>query len=501
PDSRFIGFLVGGKVMKIEAAGGPPQTLCEVPGDLIGGSWNRDGVIIFGTPDGGLFRVSQAGGVAARLTTSDEAHGELGHGRPWFLPDGRHYLYFSRTDNPEAVGIYLATLDGTERKRLVATNHGGAYAPPAAGSENGHLLFLRGGTLMALPLDARRFEPVGEPFPLAEQVGSMLATEFFSVSANGVLAYRNGSAIGGGGSQLVWFDRQGKSLGTLGPPGSYGGGPTLSPDGNRAAVDQGDAAGNRNVWVLDVARGVPTRFTFDSGQDFSPAWSPDGTRLVFGSFRGAGAAFGIYQRDSSGTGKEELLLQSSLPMDPNSWSPDGRYLLYSTGNKSKRDLWVLPATARTPPGSKPTPYLQGPYNEQQGQFSPDGHWIAYSSDETGSYQVYVQSFPAGAAKVQVSTAGGSQPRWRRDGKEIFYISADARLTAVAVKTEPRFEAGAPHALFDVRTPAGPLIDWFSHYDVAVDGKRFLVNTVATGSAASAPTPITVIVNWPAALKR
>jgi eukaryotic-like serine/threonine-protein kinase len=486
--------------MKIEAAGGPPQTLCEVPGDLIGGSWNRDGVIIFGTPDGGLFRVSQAGGVSARLTTSDEAHGELGHGRPWFLPDGRHYLYLSRTDNPEAVGIYLATLDGKERKRLVATNHGGAYAPPAAGSENGHLLFLREGTLMALPLDARRFEPAGEPFPLAEQVGSWLATEFFSVSANGVLAYRNGAAIGGG-SQLVWFDRQGKSLGALGPPGSYGGGPTLSPDGNRAAVDQGDSAGNRNVWVVDVARGVPTRFTFDPGQDFSPVWSPDGTRLVFGSFRGTGGAFGIYQKDSSGTGKEELLLQSGLPMDPNGWSPDGRYLLYSTGNKSKRDLWVLPAAAGTPPGTKPVPYLQGRYNEQQGQFSPDGRWIAYSSDETGSYQVYVQSFPAGAGKFLVSTAGGSQPRWRRDGKEIFYISADGRLTAVAVKTEPRFEAGAPQALFDVRIPAGGLTDWFSHYDVAADGKRFLVNTVAAGSAGPAPTPITVIVNWPAAMKR
>jgi hypothetical protein len=188
-------------------------------------------------------------------------------------------------------------------------------------------------------------------------------------------------------------------------------------------------------------------------------------------------------------------------MDPNSWSPDGRYLLYSTLNKSKRDLWVLPAAAGTPPGTKPVPYLQGRYNEQQGQFSPDGGSIAYSSDESGSFQVYVQSFPAGAGKVQVSTAGGSQPRWRRDGKEIFYISANGRLTAVDVKTELRFEAGAPHALFDVRVPAGGLADWFSHYDVAADGKRFLVNTVAAGSAASAPPPITVIVNWPAALKR
>ncbi|HXB72440.1 MAG TPA: hypothetical protein VNY05_29655, partial [Candidatus Acidoferrales bacterium] len=499
PDSRFIGFLVGGKVMKIEAAGGPPQTLCEVPGDLIGGSWNRDGVIIFGTAIGGLFRVSQAGGVAARLTTPDERHGELGHLRPWFLPDGRHFLYVSHTRNPEAAGIYLATLDGQERKRLVATHQAGAYAPPAAGSQNGHLLFLREGTLMALPLDARRFEPAGEPFPVAEQVGSFLALEFFSVSANGVLAYRNGAAARG--SQLVWFDRQGKSLGVFGPPGDYRSGPTLSPDGTRVAVGQLDTgtAGNRQVWVLDVARGVPTRFTFDSVEDQFPAWSPNGTRLVFASNRGPG--FGIYQKDFSGSGKEELLLQSGLPVTPNDWSPDGRYLLYSApGPTGRTELWVLPAAGGTPHDGKPVPYLQGPYNEQQGQFSPDGRWIAYASDETGSYQVYVQSFPSGAGKFRVSTAGGAQPRWRRDGKEIFYIGADGRLTAVDVKTEPRFEAGAPQALFDSKIVAGFLAATF-HYDVAADGKRFLVDTVATGSAASAPKPITVIINWQAAAKR
>jgi predicted Ser/Thr protein kinase len=499
PDSRFIGFLVQGKLKKVEAAGGPPQTLCEVPDMLVGGSWSRDGVVIFSAPNGGLFRVPRAGGAATRLTTLDEAHGEIGHVKPWFLPDGRHFLYFSRTANPEAAGIYLATLDGPERKRLVASNQGGAYAPPAAGSQNGHLLFLREGTLMALPLDARRFETAGEPFPLAEQVGSRLSTGFFSVSANGVLAYRNGPA-GASGSQLVWFDRQGKSLGAFGPPGSYFSGPTLSPDGNRVAVDQMNPAGSRNIWVLDVERGVPTRFTFDPVQDFSPAWSLNGTRLVFGSLRGTG--FGIYQKDSSGPGKEELLLQSGTPKVPNSWSPDGRYLLYSAiGQKTESDLWVLSAAAGTPPGSKPVPYLEGPYNERQGQFSPDGRWIAYSSDESGSYQVYVQSFPAGAGKFRVSTAVGAQPRWRRDGKEIFYIGADGRLTAVDVKTAPRFETGAPQALFDAQIRAFNLADAFFHYDVAADGKRFLVNSVAAGSAGPAPTPITVIVNWPAVLKR
>jgi Tol biopolymer transport system component len=236
PDSRVIAFMVQGKVKKIEAAGGPPQTLCEVPGNVIGGSWSRDGVVIFGTPSGGLFRVPQAGGTPTRLTPSDDPNGEFGHLRPWFLPDGRHFLYFSRSVKQEVVGIYLATLDGKERRRLVATSQGGAYAPPAAGSRNGHLMFLREGTLMALPLDARRFEPAGDPFPVAEQVGARLAMGFFSVSGNGVLAYRNGAAASR--SQLVWFDRQGRALGAIGPPGDYGSGPTLSPDGNRAAVDQ-----------------------------------------------------------------------------------------------------------------------------------------------------------------------------------------------------------------------------------------------------------------------
>ena len=502
PDSRFIGFLVQGKVKKIDAAGGLPQPLCEVPGDLVGGSWSRDGVIIFGSASSGLFRVSQAGGVAAGLTTPDKAHGERGHLRPWFLPDGRHFLYFSRAGQ-EAIGIYLATLDGPERKRLATTGQAGAYAPPAAGSENGHLLFLREGTLMALPLDARRFEPAGEPFPLAEQIGSLLAMGFFSVSANGVLAYRNG-ASSAGVTQLAWFDRQGKSLGVLGPPGVYSS-PELSPDGSRAAVDQLDTgtAATQNVLLMDVARGVPMKFTFDLGQDFGATWSPDGTRLAFTSIRGA--EIGMYQKDSGGTGKEELLLKSDLNVVPNSWSPDGRYLLYSaTSPKTGNDLWVLPASAGTTPGGKPVSYLQEPYNERQGQFSPDGRWIAYSSDESGIYQVYVQSFPAGAGKFQVSTSGGSQPRWRRDGKEIFYIGADGRLTAVDVKKEARFGAGAPHPLFDAQIPSGgpgTAVYGTFDYDVTADGKRFLASSVAIDRANAAPTPITVIVNWTAALKR
>ncbi len=505
PDSRSIGFSVQGKVKRIEVAGGAPQTLCEVPGAVIGGSWNRDGVIIFGTPSGGLLRVSQAGGAVTRLTTSDEAHGEFGHLRPWFLPDGRHFLYFSRTADPELVGIYLASLDGTGRKRLAVSSQAGAYAPPADGSQNGHLLFLREATLMALPLDTKRFEPAGEPFPLAEQVGSWLAMGFFSVSANGVLAYRKGA--GAHGSQLVWFDRQGKALTALGPPGDYRSGPTFSPDRKRVAVDQTDPvapAGSREVWILDVVRGVPTRFTFNAVQNTSPVWDPKGTRLIFRSARGAAGTDGVYQKDSRGTGQEELLMDSrGNLMVPNDWSPNGQYLLFTAlGQKTGNDLWVLAVAPGTPPGAKPVPYIQGPYNERQGQFSPDGRWIAYSSDETGSDQIYVQSFPAGAGKFQLSTDGGSQPRWRRDGKEIFYVSATNILTAVNVKTAPTFEiAGTPQTLFPLQIPFGSLADENIHYDVAADGKSFLVDSLAIDKPGLAPNPITVIVNWTALLKR
>jgi dipeptidyl aminopeptidase/acylaminoacyl peptidase len=293
PDSRFLGFHVQGKLKKIEAAGGPPQTLCEIPGlIIIGGSWSRNGVIIFGTPTSGLYRGPQAGGVATQFTKPDASLGEIGHARPWFLPDGRHFLYITVSGKVDDEAVYLATLDSKERKRLVAAKQAAAYAPPAAGSENGHLLFLRDSTLMAQALDPKRFELAGDSFPVAEQVGSFLALGFFSVSANGVLAYRSGSL--GGNPQLVWFDRGGKSLGTLGQPADYHGGLALSPDGTRVAVGELDQAGNRDIWLLDVTRSVHTRFTFDT-LSATPIWSPDGTRLVFSSNRGGSR--NIYQKE------------------------------------------------------------------------------------------------------------------------------------------------------------------------------------------------------------
>jgi dipeptidyl aminopeptidase/acylaminoacyl peptidase len=411
---------------------------------------------------------------------------------PWFLPDGRHFFYVTRTGKVEDEAIYLATLDSKDRKRLVTARQA-AYAPPASGSDNGHLLFLREGTLLAQALDAKRFELAGEPFPVAEQVD--VSFVFFSVSANGVLAYHSGSSRN---SQLVWFDRGGKSIGTLGQPVDYYfGGLALSPDGKRVAVDEMDQTSKNDIWLLDVARGTHTRFTFD-GQSTRPTWSPDGTRLVFYSRRG-----GSYRKDFR-SGNEELLAKPGWLAED--WSHDGHYLLYTVYDpKNKGDLWVLPDPAGPPENHKPMSYLQTPFDERQGQFSPDGHWIAYTSDESGpgQYQIYVQSFPAGAGKFQVSTGGGgTQPRWCRDGKEIFYLAADGKLMAVGVQTATKFEVGAPKALFDPLIPRGrapPSV--FFRYDVTADGKRFLVNSVSTAPESSASAPITVVVNWFAALKR
>ena len=378
----------------------------------------------------------------------------------------------------------------------MAARQAAAYAPPTPGSENGHLLFLRDDTLMAQALDTRRFELAGEPFPVAEHVGSFRAMGYFSVSENGVLAYRSGASASG--SQLLWFDRQGKSQGALGPPAFYLD-VALSPDGKRAAAVQ-DQTTNRDIWIIDVARNIPTRFTFDVAQDRFPVWSPDGTRLVFGSDRRARGIFDIYRKDAGYSGNEELLFKSGAPL---SWSPDGRNLLYlSNDPKTRADLWVLPDPAGAAGERKPTPYLQTPFNEVQGQFSPDGRWIAYASDDAvqGQYQIYVQSFPPGTGKFQISTgAGGTQPRWRRDGKELFYIAADGKLMAVEVKTGHGFEPGVPKPLFDPRILSGGPNASF-RYDVAADGKRFLVNSTYSAAENSAPDPITVVLNWTAGLK-
>jgi serine/threonine protein kinase len=513
PDSRWIGFMADGSLKKIEASGGPPQTLCRVSGSSFFGAWNRDGVILFGSYSGmaGLYRVSQAGGDAVAVTTLDRSRQETAHTSPYFLPDGRHFIYFVFAQGQNS-STYLATLDGKERKLLVKSGYTAVYAPPASGQEKGHLLFLReNGALMAQPLDTRTYDLAGEPVPVADQVGMYLTYGLFSASANGVLAYRSGVGVAAN-NELTWFDRAGKPLGRLGPPGVYND-LALSAEGRRVAVNNGDPrSGGSGIWLLDVARGVPQKFTFDASYNWHPVWSPDARRVLFASNREG--RYDIYQKDSGGAVNEELLLKSDLSKYPWDWSPDGRFVIYSVdGPNTRADLWVLPldadrTTGALKPGT-PAPFLNSPFSETQGQFSrgsegaPGGvpRWVAYSSDESGPWQVYVQPFPRGSGKFQISTNGGLAPRWRGDGKELFYIAPDGNLMAVEIRLSPRFEAEVPKALFMTRVFAGPGAGFnVFRYAVAPDGKRFLINTQTQASEPNG-SPITVVLNWTAGLKK
>ncbi|MCA1600958.1 MAG: hypothetical protein LC776_04715, partial [Acidobacteria bacterium] len=329
----------------------------------------------------------------------------------------------------------------------------------------------------------------GEPFPVAEHVAYNmgLGRGAFSVSENGVLAYRTGS---GQINQPLWFDRGGKQIGSLGAAGLYftlG----LSPDEKRAALDlTSTQTGTEDIWLFDLSRGIPSRFTTDTAPDTNPLWSPDGSRIVFAASRGG--VSNLYQKNASGVGNEEVLLKSSQEKIPEDWSSDGQFIVYQTLNpKTKRDLWVLPTSG----DRQPFPFLQTEFNEWQAQFSPDGKWIAYTSDESGAPEVYVQTFPDSGGRWRVSTGSGCQPRWRRDGRELFYIATDRKLMVVDIKRGATFEAGVPKTLFGTRVLT--LTDFRNHYAVTADGQRFLINSTIEETSA---TPISIVVNWTADLK-
>ncbi len=483
PDSRFIGFFAREKLKKVEVIGGPPITLCNVERGL-GGAWNRDDVIIFAAyTTGGLSRVSASGGEPSPVTTLDSSRQEISHRFTQFLPDGRHFLYFARSAQPENSAIYVRALDQPQAKRIIRADTNVAYAPP------GYLLFPREETLMAQAFDAASLELMGAPFRVAEQVGRGQTSEaFFSVSDNGVLVYQSGGTTK---TQLVWVDRGGKQLGAPGPPGYYRQ-PALSPDEKRVAISRPDAqTGTLDVWLMDLERGISSRLTFDPANDLSPVWSPDGSRVVFASNRDG--PLNLYQKLSSGAGSEEPILKSSDRKYPSDWSLDGRFILYLQNSPNTQwDLWVLPLFG----DRQPIPFLQTKFNERRGVFSPDARWIAYDSDESGSYQVCVQSFPPGSkwqisSEVGSSSEGGSSLHWRRDGKELFFLSANGKLMAVEVKASASgVEFSVPRPLFEAHSTVG--------YAVTADGQRFLLNTPVEESASA---PITVVMNWTAELKR
>ena len=493
-DSRSVAFGTSdpSSLKKIDISGGPAQTICSVPGTVSGGSWNREGVIIFGTSAGGLMRVAAVGGVASELTRTDPSRRETYHAMPFFLPDGRHFLYKRNSGSPENTGIYAGSLDVKPEERssrlLLATSVGAAYLASTS-SERGHLLFVREKTLMMQPFDEQQLEPAGEPIPVAEPVGSFRDIGYFSASGSGVLVYR----IGGSSSarQLTWVDRQGKALGRAGEPHIYND-VALSPDDMRAAVRTSDSQGE-NLWLHDFKTEILTRFTFEHVAS-SPVWSPDGNRIVFRSNRSG--AFDLYQKLASGAGGEEVFLKSDQSKTATSFSRDGRFLVYTAADpKTKLDLWVLPLEG----DRKPVPFLRTEFVEQSGQFSPDTRWIAYVSNESGRNEIYIRPFSPNStgeslgsgAKWMVSKDGGTEPRWRGDSNELFYRATDGKVMSVEVTGKPIFQAGTAKPLFQ-------LPSFLGGWDVALDGKRFLL---AAFVEQSTPSPFTVVLNWQAGLEK
>jgi Tol biopolymer transport system component len=502
-DGRSIAFSADGKLKAIDVSEGGIRTVSDVPA-AGGGSWNADGLIIFSRFRLGLFRVSASGGDPVQLTKPIEK--EAGHFAPVFMPDGRHFLYISATDD-RRIEARLANLDGLEIRRYPLEDGSRvAFVPPEPGGRLGYLLFGRGDALIAQPLDGSTFAPVGEPRQVVDNIGSLdaQAPGAFSVSSTGSLAYLAGETWGV--SQLAWFDREGKALNTVGPAARYND-LSLSPDETRLAVTRREG-NNDDIWLVDLERDGWTRFTVHAAQDWHPVWSPDGQQLVFSSTRLLGARTNsVFRKDTRNIGNEEVISRAPMNLRVNDWSPDGKYLLISR-TENRGDLLVA-QVAPDALGAERTlaPYLESrDFSEVRGQFYPvtdpgGRHWVAYTSSESGRLEIYVESFPRGAPKTPVSSQGGMQPRWRRDGKELFYISLDRKLMAVDVTMGPQLRFGVPRQVFQTRLSVGGTITPpVLRYDVTRDGKRFLINSEPEGAEPTSP-PITVVLNWQESLNR
>jgi len=486
PDGRSVGFFADGKLKRVEVSGGQVQMLCDAPNGR-GGTWNQDGVIVF-TPDsfGGLYRVSAAGGFPVEMTKPDASRLETSHRWPVFLPDGKHFLYLGTnfTGKSENIAIFVGSLDPQEQRRLlVSTSANAAYAEP------GYLLYLRDKALVAQPFDRGSFVLSGEPHTLSDEVlyTRLVDRAVFSVSGGKVLVTQTGK--GASNSQLTWFDRSGKPVGTAGLPGSYGN-VRLSPDGRRVAVDQTNSDGrNIDIWIFEPDRAATTRLTFDPSGHQAPIWSPDGKQILFSWNRKLGAQLYLKNADGSGSEEEVADVGAGLPVNAWDWSLDGKYLLVRKGN----DLWYL-----SWPGRVAKPLLQVKWTVQNAQFSPDGRWIAYASNETGSMEIYVSPFPNINSKWQVSSSGGQEPRWRQDGKELFYLSAEGKIMAVALKTGASFKADPPVALFQTqrRQPVSAFAVF--SYDVSANERRFLVITKVDEANAA---PLSILLNWASEMDR
>jgi Tol biopolymer transport system component len=486
PDSRSIAFVADGKLKRIDANGGMAQTLVTLDSQVGGITWNRDDVILFASNEHGLRYVSASGGPVTTVTERDASLDETYHDCPVFLPDGRRFLYLAYSETkPENRAVYVGSLDSNGRTRLMTSDWCVMYAKP------GFLVFPQGQTLMARPFDAGGIKLFGDAVPIVDGVATNPNGEVaaFDVSDGGTLVYRKAAPLETT-SSLIWADRNGKISDPVGASIQPGGGPTmrLSPDGKRVAFNTGIDGGRDDIWVLDVERNVRVRVTNDPGLDHVPVWSPDGSRLIFDSHRrGKGSA--LYEIPSDGAVPERVLLQldDEAFIAATDWSRDGQFLVFhkSASGGPPWAIWLLPLVV----DRKPIPYKMSSFDNIGARLSPNGRWLAYSTNESGIYQIVVQPFPNPAGgKWQVSTNGGTLPVWRRDGRELYYLAPSGELIAVMVNAESAFTIGISTTLF--RTPIPPTSQG-SPYAVTADGQRFLL---AVPSRAAA-TPITTIVNW------
>jgi serine/threonine protein kinase len=484
PDGKSVAFFAGSKLQRFELAGGTTETVC---GECSGrtGAWSTDGRILFGRVGSGLFQVAASGGAPAPFTTLDTASGETAHVWPQILPGGKFLYYAGGTaEKPDtSSGVFAASLSRPNERVKLLNGAGTALYVARPGGE-GYLVWRRNASAVAQTFDPSALKLTGDPISLVTPISSLFGQISLDISASGLLLYYSPNTL----SQFAWLDRSGKPLGFVGEPTipTTTRGFRISPDGHFIAtnISTADLNTNLSLWLIDVERGVPTRFT--AGIGYNPVWSPDGRTIMYTS----GAPANVF-RKQVGVGSEQRLTQTSYQYVTD-WSRDGRFLLGLEGpTGSHQSVWVRPAS---PNDAKPKPYLQATFNTLWGRFSPDTHWVAFVSNESGQSEVYIDAFPEPRGAARISTRGGNFPAWSPNGRELFYVSPDYKLMSVSLKiTADSIQPALPRELFQL-----PALDSASYpYDVAPDGQRFLVPAAAERVATQ---PLKVIVNWPALLK-